>query len=120
LPRVNCSLRHPKAFFAAIELLVACLLPIATFARVDPSIKKSALHRAACRSKGCTEVPARDLLTTATKLKLARRRKVEWVRGEAVAVPYRADLFESTFRAVGLCNGDGAVERDDRGGTYRH
>jgi hypothetical protein len=45
------------------------------------------------------------------KLKLAKRRKVERVRGEAVAVLYRADLIESTFQAVAPGNGDGAVER---------
>jgi len=50
-------------------------LLIATFARVDPSMKKSALQRAACWSKGRTEVLAHELVTTATKLKLAKRRR---------------------------------------------
>src|ERR1700756_5527361 len=44
--------------FATSELffVLGCLLPIATLARVDASIKKSAPHRVTCQSKCCTEV----------------------------------------------------------------
>ena len=50
-------------------------------------------------------------MATETKLKLAKRREVERVRGEAVAVLYRADLIESTFQAIAPGNGNGVVER---------
>jgi len=40
-------------------LVIGCLLPIVVFARLDASLKKSLLRRAACQSKRCTEVLAR-------------------------------------------------------------
>jgi hypothetical protein len=56
----------------------------------------------------------------AAKFKLAKRRGVERICGEAIAVGNRADLFEPTLGTLVLRDRDGAVEGDNRGRTYRH
>ena len=39
---------------------------------------------------------------------------IERIVGEAVRASNRANLFEPALRTLALCDGDGAVERDDR------
>jgi len=68
----------------------------------------------------CSEVLARGLVPPAAQLKLAKRRRVEGIRGEAIAVGNGADLFEPTLGPLILRDRDGTVQRDNRRGTYRH
>ena len=63
---------------------------------------------------------ARDLVPPAAKFELAKRRMVERIGGEPIAVGDSANLFEPAFGAFVLRDGDGAVEGNDRGRTYRH
>jgi len=90
------------------------------FARANAPIEEAALHRVARECDGCSEVLARGLVPPAAQLKLAKRRRVEGIRGEAIAVGNGADLFEPTLGPLILRDRDGTVQRDNRRGTYRH
>lgn len=63
---------------------------------------------------------ARDLVPTATKLEFTKGGGVERIFGKAVSIGDPPDLFKSAFGSRMLCNGDGAVECNNRGRTNRH
>src|SRR5262249_53887985 len=110
-----------KHRLAVTKLFVVCqMLNFASLAGPHAPLEKSAFHRVACQSKGRLKVPARDLVPSAAKLKLAERRRVKWIRSKAVVILDRVDLFEPPFRTLLLRDCDGAVERDDRRRMYRH
>src|SRR5260370_15368434 len=94
-------------------------LRIAAFARDNALIEELAFHWVACAGERFSEVRARNLVPAASKLKLAKGGEVERIRGEAIAVGNRADLFEPTLGTLVLGDRDGAVQRDNRGRTYR-
>ena len=56
-----------------------------------------------------------SLVPPAPKLEFAKRRRVERIRGEAIPVANRADLFEPPLGALVLCDRDGAPSNT---GTY--
>src|SRR6516162_6674806 len=96
---------------AAMARLVACLQAL---------IEELAFHRVAREAVRGSEMLARGVISAAAKLKLAQRRRVERISGEAGAVRYRGDFFKAALGAVALGDRNGAIERDDRRGTDRH
>src|SRR5260370_4317699 len=90
------------------------------FAHAEALIEKTALHRIARQRQRRTEVLARGRVSPAAKLKLAERRGVKRIGGEAISVFDRADRLEPALQTVALRDRYRAVERHDRGRTYRH
>lgn len=68
------------------KLFAVASLRIASFARADAPIEEPALHWVTRQSERCSEVLARGLVPPASKLELAKRRGVEGICGEAIAV----------------------------------
>ena len=98
-----------------------CHLPcIAGRARVHALLKESTLHWAAGQSERGLEVFACGLRPPASKLKLTKRRGVEGMGGETIAVANGTDFRKPLLRAIPLGYGDGSVQLDDRGGIDRH
>ena len=75
--------------------------------------EESSLHRVAGEPECNPKVFARDLVSPAPQLKLAERRMIERITGEAVRVSDRANLFKSARWTLVLRHRDGAVERDN-------
>jgi len=90
------------------------------FTRTNALLEELALHGIAREGERCSEVLARDFISPAVKFELAERSVEERVGGEAIAVGDGANLFEPAFGAFVLRDGDGAVQPNDRGRTYRH
>ena len=90
------------------------------FSRTNTLLDELSLHGIACEGERRSEVLARDFISPVVKFELAERGVEERVGGEAIAVGDGAHLFEPAFRAFVLRDGDGAVQRNDRGRTYRH
>src|SRR5262249_51058046 len=95
------------------------LLPSAA-ARAHAPLEEPSLHGVTRERERGSEVRARNFVPPAAQLELAERREVERIGGEAIAVGDRADRFEPALGTLVLRDGDGAVERDDRGRTNRH
>jgi hypothetical protein len=76
-------------------------------------------HRVAGQSERGLEVFPRGLRPPAGKLKLTKRRRVEGIGGETVAVANGADFCKPALRAIPLGYGDGSVQLNDRGGIDR-
>ena len=90
------------------------------FTRTHALLEETALHGIAREAERRSEVLAGDFISPAVKFELAQRGMEERVGGEAIAVGDGANLFEPAFGAFVLRDGDGAVQRNDRGRTYRH
>ena len=90
------------------------------FTRTHALLEKLLLHGIAREGERRSEVLAGDFVSRAVKFELAERGMVERVGGEAIVVGDGANLFEPAFGAFVLRDGDGAVQRNDRGRTYPH
>ena len=88
--------------------------------RTHALIEELSLHGIARESERRSEVLARDVIAAAAEFEFAERRMVERVGGEAIAVDDGANLFEPALGTFVLRDGDGAVQRNDRGRAYRH
>ena len=95
-------------------------LRISVFTRTNALLEKLSLHGIARERERRSEVLAGDFISPAVKFELAERGVEERVGGEAIAAGDGANLFEPAFGAFVLRDGDGAVQRNDRGRTYRH
>jgi hypothetical protein len=90
------------------------------FRGTNALLEELSLHGIAREGERRSEVLARDFISPVVKFELAERGVVERVGGEAVAVENRPNLFEPALGTGLLRDGDGPVQRNDRGRTYGH
>src|SRR4029077_14907344 len=90
------------------------------FTRTHALLEELPLHGIASEGERRSEVLAGDFISPAVKFELGERGVEERVGGEAIAAGEGANLFEPAFGAFVLRDGDGAVQRTDRGRTDRH
>src|SRR5262245_1311209 len=93
---------------------------IASLARANALFQELPLHRVAGQRQRRTEVLVRRIVLPAAQLKLAKRRRIKRVAGEAIAILDRVDRFKPTLRTVALRDRYGAVESDNRRMPHRH
>src|SRR6185436_8167410 len=77
-------------------------------------------HRIARERQGLLKVLAGSVVPPTAKLEFAKRRWVERIGREQVALFDRADFCQPTLRTLVLGDRNCAVERDYRRRTYRH
>src|SRR5262249_10404299 len=93
---------------------------IASLARANALFEELLLHRVAGQRQRRTEVLARRVVPSAAQLKLAKRRRIKRVAGEAIAVLDRTDHFEAALRTFLLRDRYGAVECHHWRRSHRH
>src|SRR6516164_2955098 len=122
-PRMKSGLRFSACDFS---LQTSCwfqnsrLGRIASFARANALFEELPLHRVAGQRQRRTEVLARRVVPSAAQLKLAKRRRIKRVAGEAIAVLDRTDHFEAALRTFLLRDRYGAVECHHWRRSHRH
>src|SRR6516164_1585542 len=92
---------------------------IASLARANALFEELPLHRVAGQRQRRTEVLARRVVPSAA-LKLAKRRRIKRVAGEAIAVLDGTDHFEAALRTFLLRDRYGAVECHHWRRSHRH